>query len=171
MPVRKVASMAACLLASTRIDAGERFTALYETTKLVKCVIMLDGWLESRGIRSFLVVLIVSLNKLQHSCNPFFQFEILSFFFLFHVFRLFLLPLVFIPLPFFRHFTFVRFSLVGPSNISCCVFLPTTLKLRMVYNCDVDESTSSSPTPFSPLPLNSIVPSNCVIYLVTGAKR
>lgn len=93
MPVRKVASMAACLLASTRIDAGERFTALYETTKLVKCVIMLDGWLESRGIRSFLVVLIVSLNKLQHSCNPFFQFEILSFFFSFSCFSSFSSPL------------------------------------------------------------------------------
>lgn len=82
MPVRKVASMAACLRASTRIGAGERFTALYETTKLVKYVIMLDGWLESRGIRSFLVVLTITLNKLQHSCNPFFQFEILLFLFL-----------------------------------------------------------------------------------------
>lgn len=107
MPVRKVASMAACLRASTRIGAGERFTALYETTKLVKYVIMLDGWLESRGIRSFLVVLTITLNKLQHSCNPFFQFEILLF-----CFCPFLFPLVFMPFHFFRYFTFVRFSLV-----------------------------------------------------------
>lgn len=81
------------VLSRVRIDAGERFTALYETTKLVKYVIMLDGWFESRRIRSSLVVLLVSLNKLQHSYNSFFQFEFFPFFFhfVFHTFVRFLL--------------------------------------------------------------------------------